>query len=100
MPLAAGTSAEMKTASTMEYVAMRPDRLIEWCPWVAGRQCHHIVIGPGRRLKPWGRLGGHAHTLQSITMESDDEHGKDVASRGPIGDWSHAAWASLLARWA
>jgi hypothetical protein len=30
MPLAAGTGSRMEMAITMEYMAMRLDRLIEW----------------------------------------------------------------------
>jgi hypothetical protein len=44
-------------------------------PRVASRQRTHILIGPGGRLKPWGRLGGLARELEAIAMESRGSRG-------------------------
>jgi hypothetical protein len=71
----------------MEYVAMRPDRLIKWRPRVAGRRRHRIVIGPGRHLKPWGGLRGLARTLESLTIESGSSGGagNNLLESGGLG---------------
>jgi hypothetical protein len=80
VPSAASTSSGMETAITTKYVAMRLDHLIELRHRIGGSHRNRIVIEPGRRLKPWGGLGGLACTLESITMKSDGGLSKDVAS--------------------
>jgi hypothetical protein len=85
-------------AITMEYVAMRLDRLIELRPRVAGRQCNRIVIRPRRRLKPWGGLGGLSRMLESIMTDSDGEVDKDAASMVATDTDKNCGGADIVAR--